>query len=192
MFEGKEKRIELIRELRSTHALQANEQEIKKEEKQTTLALQRQRRLHEHQVSAFHFFEVDFAMNINSGTFYYDLKKKKKNPKQQLYVSDSMIHICVQESLVDEALSHEEGTSLGDTLDFLSKELIRLQEERRIHAFSMLAERQRRIREAVESGRRQVEERRRREDDEIFKQVPVYTCLLFFVHISFQALRSVT
>lgn len=64
-----------------------------------------------------------------------------------------------------------EGESLGDMLDFLSKELIRLQEERRIHAFSMLAERQRRIREAEESGRRQVEERRRREEDEIFKQV---------------------
>ena len=35
----------------------------------------------------------------------------------------------------------------------------------------MLAERQRRIREAKESGRRQLEERRRREEDEIFKQV---------------------
>lgn len=64
-----------------------------------------------------------------------------------------------------------EGESLGDALDFLNKELIRLQEERRIHAFSMLAERQRRIREAEESGLRQVEERRRREEDEIFKQV---------------------
>ena len=48
---------------------------------------------------------------------------------------------------------------------------IRLQEERRIHAFAMLAERERRIREAEESGRRQVEERRRREEDEIFKQM---------------------
>ena len=37
--------------------------------------------------------------------------------------------------------------------------------------YSMLAERERRIREAEESGRRQVEERRRREEDEIFKQV---------------------
>ena len=35
----------------------------------------------------------------------------------------------------------------------------------------MLAERQRRIREAEESGRRQVEERMRRQEDEIFKQV---------------------
>lgn len=68
-------------------------------------------------------------------------------------------------------MSNLEGQSLGEMCDFLSKELIRLQEERRIHAFSMLAERQRRIREAEESGRRQVEERRRREEDEIFKQV---------------------
>ncbi|NXV44120.1 CFA91 protein, partial [Uria aalge] len=55
-------------------------------------------------------------------------------------------------------------------LDFLSKELVRLQEERKIHAFVMLAERQRRMLEAEESGRRQVEERRRQEEDEIFKQ----------------------
>ena len=66
-----------------------------------------------------------------------------------------------------------EGTTLSDTLDFLSKELIRLQEERRIHAFCMLAERERRLREAAEAGKRQLEERRRREEDEIFKQVIV-------------------
>ena len=45
------------------------------------------------------------------------------------------------------------------------------QEERRIHAFAMLAERQRRMREAEESGHRQVEERIRRQEDEIFRQV---------------------
>lgn len=116
--------MELIRELRSTHALQDAEQQVKKQERQATLALQRQRRLHEH-----------------------------------------------KEAFIDEGLSSLEGSSLGDQLDFLGKELVRLQEERRIHAFSMLAERQRRIREAEESGRRQVEERRRREQDEIFKQV---------------------
>ncbi|NXG34122.1 CFA91 protein, partial [Dromaius novaehollandiae] len=55
--------------------------------------------------------------------------------------------------------------------DFLSKELLRLQEERKIHAFVMLAERQRRMREAEESGRRQVEEMQRQEEDEIFRQV---------------------
>ncbi len=63
------------------------------------------------------------------------------------------------------------GGVIVDMLDFLSKELVRLQEERRIHAFTLLAERDRRTREAEESGRRQIEERRRREEDEIFKQV---------------------
>ncbi|NXG04335.1 CFA91 protein, partial [Sakesphorus luctuosus] len=55
-------------------------------------------------------------------------------------------------------------------LDFLSKELLRLQQERKIHALVMLAERQRRMREAEESGWRQVEVRRRQEEDEIFRQ----------------------
>ncbi|XP_053561762.1 cilia- and flagella-associated protein 91 [Bombina bombina] len=124
MFEGKEKRLELIRELRTTHALQEEGQLLKKAEKQATLALQRQRELSEHKAS-----------------------------------------------VQDEHLAQLEGGVLSDMFDFLSKELVRLQEERRIHAFAMLAERQRRIREAEESGRRQVEERRRREEDEIFRQV---------------------
>ena len=67
-------------------------------------------------------------------------------------------------------LAREEGRALANIFDFLSKELLRLQEERRIHAFVMLAERIRRMREADESGRRQVEERQRQEEDEIFRQ----------------------
>ncbi|KAH0628682.1 hypothetical protein JD844_010104 [Phrynosoma platyrhinos] len=109
MFEGKEKRLELIRELRTTHALQEDGQLLKKAEKQVTLALQRQRDLHEHKMS-----------------------------------------------LMEKHLARVEGRALANMFDFLSKELIRLQEERRIHAFAMLAERQRRMREAEESGRRQV------------------------------------
>ncbi|XP_077202407.1 cilia- and flagella-associated protein 91 isoform X2 [Paroedura picta] len=124
MFEGKEKRLELIQELRTTHALQEDGQSLKKAEKQVTLALQLQRDLHEHKVST-----------------------------------------------MEKHLAQVEGRAIANLLDFLSKELIRLQEERRIHAFAMLAERQRRMREAEESGRRQLEERRRREEDEIFKQV---------------------
>lgn len=74
-------------------------------------------------------------------------------------------------SLVENHLAGLEGRALADMFDFLSKELVRLQEERRIHAFAMLAERQRRMREAEESGRRQVEQRRLREEDQIFKEV---------------------
>lgn len=76
------------------------------------------------------------------------------------------------------------GAELYHLLDTLSKELIRLQEERRIHALVLLAERDRRLREAEESGRRQEEERRRREEDEIFRQVRIgrfsmYVCVAY-------------
>lgn len=63
-----------------------------------------------------------------------------------------------------------EGRALGNMLDFLSKELVRLQEEQKIHALVMLAERQRRMREAEEAGRRQLEEDRREDEDELFRQ----------------------
>lgn len=124
MFDGKQEKLVLIKEVASTHALQTVDQTNTKLYKQKVLALQRQR------------------------------------------------HLTNQaDDLKDEVLQSLEGEVVCDMLDFLSKELIRLQEERRIHAFAMLAERQRRMREAEESGLRQVEERRRREDDEIFKQV---------------------
>ncbi|XP_008577008.1 PREDICTED: protein MAATS1 [Galeopterus variegatus] len=124
MFEGKEKRLELIQELRTSHALQEDEKLVREANKQVTLALQRQRNLHQHKVS-----------------------------------------------LVENHLAGLAGRTLADMFDFLSKELVRLQEERRVHAFAMLAERQRRMREAEESGRRQVEQRRQREEDQIFKEV---------------------
>ncbi|KAJ8283075.1 hypothetical protein COCON_G00055940 [Conger conger] len=46
MSEEKERRKDLIQELRSTHALQQEEQELQQAEKQNILALQRQRELH--------------------------------------------------------------------------------------------------------------------------------------------------
>ncbi|XP_022535828.2 cilia- and flagella-associated protein 91 [Astyanax mexicanus] len=124
MLEGREKRMELIQELRTTHSLQREEQELHRAEKLVILDLQRQREQHESRTS-----------------------------QVEGYVSGLL------------------GAELVDMLDFLAKELVRLQDERRIHAFTLLAERDRRLQEAEESGRRQVEERRRREEDEIFRQV---------------------
>lgn len=63
-----------------------------------------------------------------------------------------------------------EGRTLANMLDFLAKELVRLQEEQKIHALIMLAERQRRMREAEESGQRQLEESQQQEEDELFRQ----------------------
>ncbi|ORX56035.1 hypothetical protein BCR36DRAFT_280994 [Piromyces finnis] len=64
-----------------------------------------------------------------------------------------------------------QAEAVGQQLDFYTKQLTRLREERRISAMVMLAERTRRMREAEESGQRQKEILRRKEDDEVFRQV---------------------
>ncbi|CAJ1079554.1 cilia- and flagella-associated protein 91 [Xyrichtys novacula] len=124
MFSGKENHLNLIQELRTVHALQAEEQRLQKADKEMLLTQKKQR----------------------------DQLRKKRSQE-----------LAFQASAVGAELEHLFST--------LSKDLIHLQEERRIHAFTLMAERDRRLREAEESGRRQVEERRRREEDEIFRQV---------------------
>ncbi|XP_050676467.1 cilia- and flagella-associated protein 91-like [Leptidea sinapis] len=63
------------------------------------------------------------------------------------------------------------GSAVSAALDFLEKELRRLREERRHHAYILIALRDKSMREAAEAGRRQREVQRRREHDEMFKQV---------------------
>ncbi|XP_028991921.1 cilia- and flagella-associated protein 91 [Betta splendens] len=124
MFKNKQNHADLIRELRTVHALQKEEQEIQKAHRDQTVNLKLQRD-----------------------------KQRIKTSREE----------AMQARMV--------GAELEQLFDTFSKELIGLQEERRIHAFTLLAERDRRLREAEESGRRQVEEHRRREEDEIFRQV---------------------
>jgi len=64
-----------------------------------------------------------------------------------------------------------QGSVISQTLDQLSKELLRFQQERRIAAMVFLAERDRQLRQAQESGRRQAEERLREREDEMFRQI---------------------
>jgi hypothetical protein len=71
----------------------------------------------------------------------------------------------------DDALESVQGSVITQTLDQLSKELLRFQEERRIAAMVKLAERDRQLRQAQESGRRQAEERLREREDEMFRQI---------------------
>lgn len=53
MFEGKEKRLDLIQELHTTHALQEDGQLLLKAEEQMTLALQQQHDLQMHKVCLY-------------------------------------------------------------------------------------------------------------------------------------------
>lgn len=124
MFEGKELRMALVEELRSTHALEREEQQMKETEKAEVERLRRE---------AAEAEATSAARNS--------------------------------------ALQDVAGRHAGQSLDFLSKELVRLQEERRIQAFAMLAERERRLREAEEGGRRAKEEARRQQTDEVFRQI---------------------
>jgi len=80
-----------------------------------------------------------------------------------IYTKDEMKERAVEANIQAEAV--------GQQLDFYTKQLKRLREERRISAMVMLAERTRRMREAEESGQRQKEILRRKEDDEVFRQV---------------------
>ncbi|KAI9105397.1 solute carrier, TRAMD3 or PAT1-domain-containing protein [Phlyctochytrium arcticum] len=68
-------------------------------------------------------------------------------------------------------LDELQATYTTTTLHYLTAELTRLREARRISAMVRLALRTRRMREAEESGRRQAEIHRRMIEDEVFRQV---------------------
>merc|ERR1712167_348444 len=78
---------------------------------------------------------------------------------------------ALKERALEAGLESVVGSVVSETLDQLSKELLRFQEERRIAAMVKLAEKDRRLRQAQESGRRQAEERLREREDEMFRQI---------------------
>jgi len=118
------RRLDLVKEVRSTHILLESERAEKEAEKMAVL----------------------------------DQRLAEKNAR-------------IEQAQVSELVQSVAGNRLAKLLDFLSSELVRLQDERRCHAFTMMAERKRRLREAKEAGLRQEEERRRREEDEIWREV---------------------
>ncbi|KAJ8975518.1 hypothetical protein NQ317_010633 [Molorchus minor] len=101
-------------------------------------------------------------------------KQKEQRAREKLIVKNQQRDETVQLNMIERlkgSLGRLQGSVVGTLLDFLNKELRRLLEERKVHAMCLLYERERCIREAAEAGRRQKELRRRREHDEIFKQI---------------------
>merc|ERR1719161_2624073 len=76
-----------------------------------------------------------------------------------------------REKAFEGVLESIQGSVISSTLDQLSKELLRFQQERRIAAMVKLAEKDRQLRQAQESGRRQAEERLREREDDILSHV---------------------
>jgi hypothetical protein len=72
---------------------------------------------------------------------------------------------------LDNAVDTLQGEVIGQALDFISKEVVRVAEERRIAEMAEIAARTRRIREAEESGRRQAEELARSKWEDRFRGI---------------------
>ncbi|KFG46648.1 c3orf15 protein [Toxoplasma gondii p89] len=75
------------------------------------------------------------------------------------------------EEAAEVLMASMQGQAIAETLDELAKELRKVEEERRIAVMVNLAERDRRMREAQESGTRQAEELLRAREDETFNRV---------------------
>lgn len=90
-----------------------------------------------------------------------DLIAELRATEEWRAVSDTQEeHILIdnyQERIMDGVAEAMQSTIIASTLDSLSKELVRLKQERKIDAMVRLAENERRKREAEESGKRQAE-----------------------------------
>lgn len=111
MFEGKEKRLDLIAELRATE----------------------------------------------------EWKASSELPEERMLLEN------YQERVLDGVSEALQSSIISKTMDNLSKELVRLKQERRIAAMVRLAEDERRRREAEESGRRQAEQTLRAREDVLYQ-----------------------
>jgi hypothetical protein len=75
------------------------------------------------------------------------------------------------EKLSNGVIDAIQGQTISQSLDFLSKQMIRIKEEQKINAIVMLAENERRKREAEEMGRRQAESILRNRQDNMYKDL---------------------
>jgi hypothetical protein len=75
------------------------------------------------------------------------------------------------EKLTNGVVDAIQGQTISQSLDFLSKQLVRIREEQKINAIVMYAENERRKREAEEMGRRQAENIIRDRQDLMYKEL---------------------
>ncbi|KAK5665964.1 hypothetical protein QVD99_007584 [Batrachochytrium dendrobatidis] len=167
MYQGKERRLALINELRICHIIkkeQANGENISV----PTAALE------DFLERSNNTLSRETYIRNQGGELLLDLDDQSYKTLHKKQLTESTILPSIssdKEKLETMFESTIQGEYIGKTLDFLTKELVRLREERRIDAMVMLAERTRKIREAEESGKRQSEMQQREQEDEIFKQV---------------------
>ncbi|XP_012234679.1 cilia- and flagella-associated protein 91 isoform X4 [Linepithema humile] len=114
----------------------------------------------------------DFIRELQS-THARDQESQEKHQEERMYIELQRLRNeqSIQGDRLREILNSLEGKTVCGTLDFLSKKLMRLEDERRAHAFALLTEREKCMQEAAETDTQQQESCRREEFDKIFKQV---------------------
>ena len=75
------------------------------------------------------------------------------------------------EKLTNGVIDAIQGQTISQSLDFLSKQMLRIKEEQKINAIVMLAENERRKREAEEMGRRQAENILRGRQEHMYREL---------------------
>eukprot|EP00744_Colponema_vietnamica_P007905 GILI01011317.1.p1 GENE.GILI01011317.1~~GILI01011317.1.p1 ORF type:complete len:667 (-),score=237.22 GILI01011317.1:198-2198(-) len=100
-----------------------------------------------------------------------ELRSEEEWDKSAVEDEEKQLLQAYRDRMADAVVENIQGDIIARTLDSLSKELLRFREEQRISAMVKLAERDRRMREAIESGRRQAEEQLRAREDELFRQI---------------------
>ncbi|KAI8925846.1 solute carrier, TRAMD3 or PAT1-domain-containing protein [Entophlyctis helioformis] len=159
MYQGKERRLNLINELRTRHMLEKATGEADGPTKvHVYMSLGERDGVDPKTQPAF--------LPNAIGELPFDLEEEP-HANIDYGVARAMTQAEKLESMFETSV---QGEYVGKTLDFLTKELVRLREERRIAAMVKLAERTRRMREAEESGRRQMEIKRRKQEDDVFRQ----------------------
>ncbi len=133
MFEGRARRLELIKELKK----------------------------HENFVDIEDV--IDKRVNISE---LEEKNKKKKEEKNLQQLAEEH-----RQRMIDSAMDEILGSIVGQGIDFLSKELVRLGEQDRINAIVLRAEELRREREEKETQTRKKEERQRQLEDIQFNQL---------------------
>ncbi|XP_017152483.1 cilia- and flagella-associated protein 91-like [Drosophila miranda] len=123
---------------------------------------------------------VDARMSSFSGstTMFYNPEKSRMEQPQKGRTVELNRSSALAKSLQDDRrqvdleylLQKYEGTYIGWIMQFLSEEMGRLKEQRRLHFFTILAQKERWRREANEAGLRQKENELRRVYDELFQK----------------------
>ncbi|KAJ3288033.1 Cilia- and flagella-associated protein 91 [Rhizoclosmatium sp. JEL0117] len=172
MYQGKERRLQLINELRTRHTIK-RAIEIKgaklngqggDADKKSPEDLEKEKGGQARKLKSRGFAKDG---GIGSDELLEDDVEFVEGEEFEIPVDD----LNSQEWLEKLFESGVQAEFVGKTLDFLSKELVRLREERRISAMVRLAERTRQMREADETQTRDVELARRKVEDEVFRKV---------------------